>query len=121
MNTDFYKRKMGILIFCFCSFLLVGCDAVDLWPHEAFESKKWLKADIGERYRYVKDLFLSKKIDGLSKRQIVELLGEPESDSIGNMSYLVKEHGSFFDPNMYIIVLRFDENDNCKGYFVRSL
>ena len=61
-------------------------------PHERFDSDKWITADLNSevnwslRWDMMNSLRNNNKLIGKSKKEIIELLGEPESKS--NSEYI---------------------------------
>lgn len=72
---------------------LVACgDQVSSWPSKNFESAKWMQTKEVERYIFVRDLLEKKLLMGLTRSQVVALLGPPSSEPEGAnyFAYVVK-------------------------------
>ena len=56
------------------------------YPKRDFDKEKWA-INIEKRYEYADDLVDNEKLIGLSKQEIKEILGEPESETENSMTY----------------------------------
>lgn len=114
--------KKGIyFLCCFCLCLAAGCNEINDWPEDKFDSTIWQATAEEERYRFAKDLVSSKILEGLTRTQVIELLGVPSDESISErMYYIIKQGGSGFD-QVYVIELRLQENGNIiETYLIRG-
>lgn len=97
-----------IIFFIFILQILIGCsDEVSSWPLMRFEQTKWSQASESDRFIFVRDLIDSKKLNGLTKLQVIDLLGKPSYDHINGkyVTYIVKADSG----TVYILDIRFKE------------
>jgi hypothetical protein len=66
------------------------------WPNEKFTVERWEALPGDQRYLIASDLVESRILDGMSKDDVVALLGRPESSGI-------KEDGSISDHISYFL------------------
>jgi hypothetical protein len=73
--------NQALFILIVISFLSLGCDKPNL--SIPFDSQRWKNSDGTTRWRMKDDLIHNqkKKIIGLSRETLIELLGDPEIDS----------------------------------------
>lgn len=72
---------------------LAGCkEDLEHWPTTRFDQAQWTQSDEEERFVFVRDLIKSKKLDGFTKQQVLELLGKPSYDNIHGeyITYIIK-------------------------------
>jgi hypothetical protein len=76
------------------------------YSERPFSSAEWLRGDTVERGRMYSDLFDSRAVDGKSKEEIVELLGEPEKKIAveGREVWLYRVDHSYQTPMQYFPV-----------------
>ncbi|HEX8734440.1 MAG TPA: hypothetical protein VF721_03905 [Pyrinomonadaceae bacterium] len=83
-KTSYSFKTIASLTFCLLAiaFSSGACGMVKNpyrdYSERPFSSAEWLTGDTVERGRMYSDLFDSRAVDGKSKEEIVELLGEPE-------------------------------------------
>lgn len=88
-------------------FSLCACEGPNAWPKEEFNSANWNATAERERYKFVRDIVSSKKLIGINRREVVEMLGKPSSESdLPNLLYVVKVGGSGFN-QVFILDIRF--------------
>jgi hypothetical protein len=66
------------------------------WPDETFTVDRWNAMPPGQRHVMAKDLVQSRVLDGMTKNDVISLLGRPESSSI-------KEDGTIKDNIAYYL------------------
>jgi hypothetical protein len=81
------------------------------WPAAKFDQAKWTQTVADQRYVFVRDLVDSKKLPGLSKEYVIDMLGEPSFDNDGDyVTYVIKaDSGSVF-----VLDIRFENNHGKK-------
>ena len=91
--------------------LLTILQAVSCSTNQKFDSDKWQQKGVDwwmmdVREKMIDDLIQSDTLIGLTKNEIVELLGEPEVEREAEFEYLIREkYGTDIDPE-YISNLR---------------
>lgn len=114
--------KLKLLTSYLLLVLLIGCgNHVETWPEISFDQKKWMQANENNRYVYVKNLIKSERLKGLSKSEVVKILGSPsyENESEIYITYVVKADSAV----VYILDIRFNESGSKRivtDVFVRS-
>ena len=58
------------------------------YPERDFDKEKWTE-NVEKRYEYADDLVDNEKLIGLSRKEIKEMLGEPEYESENSMTYYI--------------------------------
>jgi len=89
---------------------------------QKFDSVEWKKKELDWwmtdfREKMVDDLIQSDTLIGLSKVQVVELLGKPKSESEMELMYLIREkYGTNIDPD-YIsnLLIKIDESGKVRN------
>lgn len=97
------------IVLVFMLQMLIGCgDASDSWPMTRFDQTKWSQTDEGNRFVFVRNLIEGKKLENLTKQQVLDLLGKPSYDDINGeyVTYVVKTSSG----NVHILDIRFKEN-----------
>lgn len=97
--------RVAIILF-FISQMLIGCGtAVDSWPMSRFDQAKWSQTDEGNRFVFVRNLIESKKLKGLTRPQVIELLGKPSDYHMSEeyVTYIVKADSD----GLYFLDIRF--------------
>lgn len=104
---------MGNIRFCFViAFLLSGLiacgDQSERWPMHRFDRATWMQAKESERFVFVRDLVDRKTLLGMSKQQVVALLGPASSDQDAEkyLAYIVKADSGL----VYLLDIRFSED-----------
>jgi hypothetical protein len=100
---------------------LVACgDQTSRWPSTKFDSGKWIQAKESERYIFARDLLDRKLLLGLTKTEVVALLGAPSSEPQGAsyFTYVIKADTGA----VHILDVRLSETEPriVKEVFVRS-
>lgn len=73
---------------CILLFLLTGCDEnPDSWSSVEFNKAKWARTTEEERFIFSRDLVAKRRLHGLSKQEVVSLLGPPSFDD-GKATYI---------------------------------
>ena len=111
-KTNHSFTTIASLIFCLLAiaFFNSACGMVKNpyrdYAERPFSSADWLKGDTVERGRMYSDLYGSRAVDGKSKEEIVELLGEPEKKiSVeGREVWLYRVEHSYQTPMQYFPV-----------------
>jgi hypothetical protein len=68
---------LGAFLLLLCSLFVTGCDLSRGWPRDRFDPRAWALASPGDRFRYVRELRESRRLEGLTREQVIALLGEP--------------------------------------------
>ena len=102
-----------------------GCNtSQESWPYETFSSEAWKTTPVERRYVYFNNLVRSKKLDGLSKKEVVAFLGEPDYKSPDGkyITYLLKyaEKGEYSFNAVYLLQIDFDTHWTVSQYFLRA-
>ncbi len=92
--------KYSFIIICL-SFIFLACNT-----DKPFDKTQWIvKSDLGEyphRNSMIKDLTSNFKITGLSYKELIDLIGEPEMNIVGEKNQIcykvLTEYGSDIDP-----------------------
>jgi len=94
--------KKVILISSIAALSILGCRR--LTSNVPFDKEKWLEQedwDYPRRDNMIDDLIKNRKLKGLTYKQMIELLGDPQGnaqDSIGVYYQIVEDFGSDIDP-----------------------
>ena len=84
MQKKFFSQSMVNLTLCVAVIALfgLGCGLVKNpfrdYSRKPFNSAEWINGDAVERGRMYPDLFLSRKLNGKSPDDVINLLGEPD-------------------------------------------
>jgi hypothetical protein len=70
---------------------------------ELFDSKKWSKADMKERYKYTNDLITNKRLENKFRSEIIAMIGTPDLEN-GNLIGYKVDIGDKNTPVWYLIV-----------------
>lgn len=102
-----------------------GCNtSPESWPKETFSPEAWKVTPVERRYVYFNNLVSSKRLDGLSKKEVVAFLGEPNYKSPDGkyITYLLKyaEKGEYSFNAVYFLQIDFDTHGTVLRYFVRA-
>ena len=116
---------MLLLIMCCICILGGGCDeSPNSWPRESFTLKTWGESPKEKRYVYYNDLANSKKLDGLTKKDVLSLLGQPDYTSPDSkyINYTLKyaEKGAHSLNAIYFLEIIFDAQGRVSKYYVRA-
>ncbi len=101
-------RFLRYLIFFAMLYILAGCgEEWARWPTTKFDQAKWTQTSDDQRYVFVRDLVDSKKLPGLSKEQVIDMLGKPSFDSGDDYAtYVVKAASG----SVYVLDIRFENS-----------
>ena len=104
--------------------ILVSCNS-----DKKFDKIQWLEcSDLGQypkRNRLVNDLLENHKIKGLSYKQVIDLIGEPEKNITGENNeihyQILIEYGSDIDP-IYTktLILKLDKDSSITSFKVNE-
>lgn len=96
------------ILFALC---IVACSDQSNWPHTTFSSEDWQRTPEAQRYKLVTNLLERHLLDGKSKAQVIELLGQPSDESVEprSLAYIIKTGGNSFD-QILILDIRFEDN-----------
>jgi hypothetical protein len=86
---------------------LIGCgDSFNKWPIVSFNERAWGGAREVERFIFVRDLINKGKLTGISKGEVLRMLGKPSyEDPNGRyVTYIVKIEAG----KLYILDIRFE-------------
>jgi hypothetical protein len=102
------------------SLILGACaDSPLTWPKRKFSAEEWKKTPDSERYVFARDL-LDGKLIGLTRQQVVELLGTDGAGNVpANSCYVIKEMESGYDASQNICV-RFDAGGRVNNVYLHS-
>lgn len=81
--SKYSAKSIANLSFCLLIILSINLGCINFrkpwrdYSDKPFNSEEWLAGDEIERGRMYGDLFLSRKLDGKSREDVVKLLGEP--------------------------------------------
>ena len=101
-------------------FIIMGCDNPKNWPMAEFDQSSWLRSTENERYRWAQDIIDRHLLDGLTRNQVIDLLGAPSSQNLESIAYIVKTGGSGFN-QIYILDIRFKKYNNIvESYRIRG-
>jgi hypothetical protein len=117
----------AIYIIALCIILVIASWFVSRYVNQmplTFDKNKWLNErfpDYSTRYRMVKDLTRQYRLVGMTRTDIIGLLGEPDNFSSTNqneMQYCLQEkYSTDIDPvSSDHLVLYFDETGRLRGY-----
>jgi hypothetical protein len=94
------------------------------WAVERFDSEQWKGAQRGQRYVYCKDLQERGLLMNLKRKQVIALLGPPDSDVPAGdyMTYIVRyrEPGGIGLTAMYLLHVQFGEDERVRRVFLRT-
>jgi hypothetical protein len=87
---------------------LFACAERAYWPDRTFNSEEWKNAPVSQRYEFANDLLNRGLLNGMTKGEVVEVLGHPDGESANppSMFYVLKQGGSFMN-QVYILDIRF--------------
>ena len=89
------------------SLALCGCDGPRTWPVEKFDAAVWRGAPEQARYKFVQDLIASRRLNGKTVSEVIELLGPPSYESkLSSLTYVVTASGKGFDQT-YMLDIHF--------------
>jgi hypothetical protein len=117
-----------LLMFLFLEFACLPSEVVPhvqaFWPSEKFISHDWKQTHAYERYKYFRNLRSSQILDGLSKPQVAQLLGPPDSKAPDGkyFCYGVRDISDVYyslDAVMVLYVI-FDDKRNVLSYHIGS-
>ena len=93
-------------------YILAGCGQEwTRWPATKFDQAKWTQTADDQRYVFVRDLVDSKKLPGLSKEHVIDMLGKPSFDNNDDYAtYVVKVASG----SVYVLDIRFDNSPGTK-------
>lgn len=98
--------KMNFALLCLICAVLLGCgENPDAWPTLAFAKEKWTKTEEEERYVFARDLIANQRLDGMSKQEVIDLLGPPSysEEKVDYVTYILK----ISPPDLYILEIGF--------------
>ena len=101
-------RNRIFIVTCLLS-CLFGCDSPDNWPSRSFDEAGWKAAPEDARYVFVNNLIETRKLNGLHRERIVQLLGKPSSAASDRVIYIIKTGGAGLD-EVYILDIGFNKN-----------
>jgi hypothetical protein len=82
------------------------------WPNDNFSKEAWSQSVPSERYRFVQDLLARNDLDGKNRKQVLDLLGEPDSQWPGGQrySYILRnrDEGRWDFNSVYFLSVTFD-------------
>ena len=115
---------IGICLICNL-FGLSSCSAAeDKWPNTAFSSNEWKLTPDEKRYIYSNTLIGSKKLDGLTQKEVINLLGQPNYKSPDRkyITYILKyaEKNEYSLNSIYILQIDFNADGKVLKYFMRA-
>jgi hypothetical protein len=127
----YMTRSGGRTCSCYCSFFCsllstsIGCDASPQnWPSDTFSANIWNALPKEKRYVVYNGLAKSKKLDGLSKKDTVTLLGLPDYTAPDGKycTYIQKnaEKDEYNFNSIYVLEIDFDAQGQASCYFVRA-
>ena len=111
--------RTNIFILLTLTALLFSCGK---FSHEKFNSKKWKTENLNSennwnlRWSMMNDLRNNYQIKGLTKKEIIELLGTPENVINNQFSYFLGYSGTGI--NTGTLSLTFDENNKVINFVV---
>jgi outer membrane protein assembly factor BamE (lipoprotein component of BamABCDE complex) len=93
--------------------VLTACgDESTRWPINRFDPAKWATTKEESRFIYARDLVESKRLIGLSHKQVIELLGTPSyDDPQGDYVVYVLKNGP---KSVYGLDIRFARNSSSR-------
>jgi len=110
---------MKVIFFVVLSiFFIAGCDEKNSWPRAEFDRAAWLHSAESERYKWARDIIDTHRLDGLTNKQVTDLLGAPSSRISTGVTYVIKVGGQGFN-KIYVLDIRFKENI-VEEYYIRG-
>lgn len=103
------KTKTAVLLVMALVSLLAACG-----NNKSFDSAAWLKGDLRARGRMCEDLVQRKILIGQSADEAQRLLGPPDNEYPGALSYKIDLGWPFKDPKHYGLQVHLDENRNVR-------
>jgi len=124
INRRVAKILCSLLVICALICIDATCGTSwRSWPREEFSPEAWKASAKEKRYVYYHDLAKTKKLDGLLKKDVVDLLGQPDFVSPDGryITYILKyaEKGERSFNAIYILEIDFDASGSVSRYFVR--
>jgi outer membrane protein assembly factor BamE (lipoprotein component of BamABCDE complex) len=117
------KKIIGQILLIMLTVLMISsCDSKQKFNSEEWKKKgiDWRMTDVREKM--VDDLIQSDTLQGMSKEQVIELLGHPESENEDELEYLIREkYGTDIDPE-YIssLIIEFDDDGQVRNYKIEK-
>lgn len=109
-----------VLFFAYSSYKISPAS----WPSQEFNGESWRKSEPQDRYAYYKDLAAKGVLDGLSRQEVVGLLGEPDwwAPQGDYCVYGLKrrEPCEISFNAVYLLHIDFSEQGEVRAYRVRS-
>ncbi len=94
------------------------------WPLRVFTAAEWKTLVPEERYVFVNDLMSRRVLDGMTRQNVAEVLGEPSFRAPDGryVTYIVKYVGSgeLSMISVYLFHVEFDDAGRVRSYRVRS-
>ncbi len=92
------------------------------WPCEPFSAENWRNTPGTGRYVFWKDLRSRGLLLGLSRQDVIELLGPPDSDQGVYVTYILKgrDPREYTLDSVYFIDVGFDSSGRVARAFIRS-
>lgn len=87
------------------------------WPTVAFDKAKWATTEDEKRFVFARDLIEKKRLHGMSKQEVIDVLGSPSfaDNQSPYVTYVLKVSAG----NLYILDIRFKQRD--KGLVVEDV
>lgn len=116
------NRNLKIGLFTIVILILIGFGLKGRITHEEFSSDKWKNWEESEaewslRWDMMNSLRNSYELKGMTKDQILELLGEPETNNKTEFSYYLGMAKRGID--IGTLTIKFNENGKVMDYNVR--
>lgn len=104
-------RYRPILLFMFITFIFILCAC------NRFEQETWLK-DPGQRYNMIDSLKFNYTLEGMSEKEVIELLGEPNQKLSDPSTLFLYDLGGagFFGIKVNVFQLYFNQNGILESY-----
>jgi len=114
---------------CFAGFILLGSPIENYLNQEDFDAKVWRESggkpedfNWPPRLKMIDSLMEQKLLDGLTREEVIQLLGPPDSDNWAaatnpdKITYYLGPERGFISIDSEMLSINFDENDRVKEY-----
>ena len=122
-----WKLKMPrIAVILLVGFICIGTAFYVLWirPIHAripFVQQVWLQEDLRTRGKMANDLIASNRLHGMTRAEVLALLGTSRSSSTDSLAYAVDIGMTFgSDSWTYELVIEFDKSDRVRNCYLHD-
>ncbi len=119
---------LGTMAICLLPFAIWGCSTeIESWLYSRpFNTVVWRKATDENRSNWpprlcmVDDLLASKRLDGMTKGQVIDLLGPPDSERNSEFSYYLGPERQWIRLENEFLTIKFGVDGNVRRYWITA-